>query len=80
MEREVMTEKEAAAYLRMSVRTLQRLRRTGKGPRYSKPVGLVTYTKERLVQWRLAHEFGSTSEETVKRQRQLQDDRCKPGD
>lgn len=62
----LMTSVEAAAYLRISRRTLERYRLTGSGPRYLK-VGpgrrsRVLYRQEDVEAWLLDHNYASTSE------------------
>jgi len=60
-----LTTKEAAGYLRMSPRSLERLRFEGTGPRYRKAgagkKAKVLYTAADLDAW-LSQPFGSTSE------------------
>lgn len=61
-----MTTIEVAALLRISRRTLERMRVEGTGPRYLK-VGpgkrsRVLYRQQEVMAWMEAFEFGSTSE------------------
>jgi len=55
MGRKYLTNKEAAAYLRMSTKTLEHLRFRGTGPKYYKagsaPRSPVRYTTEDLDAW-----------------------------
>ncbi|MFT5176638.1 MAG: hypothetical protein ACI8W7_004834 [Gammaproteobacteria bacterium] len=61
-----LTTGEAAHFLRLSPRTLERFRVDGTGPRYTKAgPGLrarVLYKREDLVAWLEEFQFGSTSE------------------
>ena len=60
-----LTEIEAAAYLKRSIKTLQNWRITGKGPQYSQPGGpgtAVTYYKPTLDAWSLAGARSSTTQ------------------
>ncbi len=61
-----LTTREAAAFLKISPRTLERLRITGGGPRFTK-VGTsirsrVVYKRSDLIEWMEGRSFGSTSE------------------
>jgi hypothetical protein len=58
----LLTVGEAATYLSLSASTLNRLRVSGGGPRYAKPVGKVLYDVCDLDQWIEAHKRASTSE------------------
>lgn len=63
---EVMTEAEAAEFLRVAPKTLQDwrtrgYRKTGLGPRYSKAGG-IKYLKASLLEWLKAQERTSTTE------------------
>ena len=53
---------EAAAYLRMSIRTLERFRLVGGGPRYAKAGRKVLYRRDWLDDWLETRSFTSTSE------------------
>jgi excisionase family DNA binding protein len=55
--------KEAADFLRLSVRTLERLRVSGGGPIYVKCGRLVRYRQSDLDRWLSSRERHSTSEE-----------------
>ena len=61
---EVLTEHEAADFLRHDVHTLRRWRRIGDGPRFVKNrpgrSGSVTYRLEELRDWLRRHEVAST--------------------
>ena len=59
---ELLTTKEAARYLRVSPRTLERYRVTGQGPRYLKIGRLVFYRKSDLDAWLAERERRSTSD------------------
>jgi hypothetical protein len=59
------TKREAAAYLSLGVSTLDRLRVTGRGPAYSRPVRKIIYRSEDLDAWVKAHMRQSTAENTV---------------
>lgn len=62
----VMTEKEAAEFLNLSVRTLQTWRYRGGGPRYFKiRRKLVRYTKSDLLAWLEFHARYNTAEDEV---------------
>lgn len=61
-----LTTVEAATLLRISRRTLERMRVDGTGPKYLK-VGpgkrsRVLYRETEILRWLESHEFGSTSE------------------
>jgi hypothetical protein len=62
----LMTTVEAAAYLRLSPRTLEDMRVTGNGPRYFKlgpgKRARVVYKQDDLDAWFTSFKFGSTSE------------------
>lgn len=55
-----LTTKEAAAYLRISVRALEYYRTNGGGPRYRKHGNHVRYPIENLSAWSKAREFEHT--------------------
>lgn len=62
VERTWLTPKEAAAYLRMSERTLEGWRRAGRGPQFARPGGkLVRYRFSDLERW-LREERGPSAE------------------
>ena len=48
---DLLTTEEAARYLRLSPRTLERYRMTGEGPEYLKVGGRVFYRKAALDEW-----------------------------
>lgn len=58
--------RQAAAYLNLSYRTLEKLRCTGGGPSYRKVLGTVLYRMDELDQWVEAKSFASTSDEARK--------------
>ena len=53
---------EAAEFLRLSVRTLEKRRSTGDGPRYRKLGRRVVYTIADLEAWAEANDFAMTSD------------------
>ncbi len=61
-----LTSEEAAAFLKLSRQTLDRLRVTGEGPRFTKSSpsknGKVIYRKSDLIKWLDSRSFRSTSE------------------
>ena len=57
----LLTQREAAAILAISVRTLERLRVSGGGPRYIKISHSVRYRDADLESWVAAQSRGSTS-------------------
>jgi len=59
----LLTQREAAAKLRLSERTLERLRVTGTGPVYCKAGRLVRYREVDLEEWIALRMTNSTSEE-----------------
>jgi excisionase family DNA binding protein len=62
-----MTTREAAAYVRMSYRTLEDLRTTGGGPVYSRPSrNMVRYHRDDLDAWMSDRKFRFTSQEVAK--------------
>ena len=58
----LLTQREAARALRLSERTLERLRVTGSGPPYVKTVRRVLYREADLLEWIAARVRTSTSE------------------
>jgi predicted DNA-binding transcriptional regulator AlpA len=64
MER-LLTQTEAAEYLRLSPRSLERWRVEGIGPRYSKLGKRIVYLARDLEQWVADRVRNSTSETTV---------------
>jgi excisionase family DNA binding protein len=61
----LLTQREAAMSLRLSERTLERLRVTGGGPRFLKAGKAVRYREADLQAWIEARLFNSTSERKV---------------
>lgn len=59
---ELLTTEEAAKYLRLSPRTLERYRVTGEGPRFLKVGRLVFYRQSDLDEWLKNKSRGSTSD------------------
>jgi predicted site-specific integrase-resolvase len=57
-----LTEHEAASHLRISIRSMQRWRQEGVGPRFHKAGRRVLYTAEDLESWLGAGARTSTSE------------------
>ncbi len=57
-----LVQQEAAAYLRLSPRTLERHRVAGTGPRFTKLGRRVVYALAELDAWATARTFQSTSE------------------
>ena len=58
----LLTQREAAAQLRLSQRTLERFRVSGGGPTYVKAGRLVRYREQDLEKWIVSRIVGSTSE------------------
>jgi predicted DNA-binding transcriptional regulator AlpA len=58
----LLTQREAAAFLRLSERTLERWRLTGDGPRWVKAGRRVLYRAADLEAWIASRVVGSTSE------------------
>ena len=58
----LLTQREAAAVLCLSERTLERLRCTGTGPRFVRAGRCVRYREVDLEAWIAARVVGSTSE------------------
>jgi len=58
----LLTQREAAAQLRLSQRTLERFRVSGGGPTYVKAGRLVRYREQDLEKWIDSRVVGSTSE------------------
>ena len=54
--------KQAAVYLGLSVKTLEKLRVTGRGPRYAKAGRRVIYDRRDLDKWVAARKRGFTGE------------------
>jgi len=61
----MLTVHEAASYLRLSIRTLERLRCTGLGPKYVKVGRSVRYQQSLLDEWLARRVRQSTSESEV---------------
>jgi excisionase family DNA binding protein len=61
--RRLLTVKEAAAYLRVGVSTLNKLRVAGGGPHYVKMCGRVTYSDNDLDRYIAQHRRKSTSDD-----------------
>jgi excisionase family DNA binding protein len=61
----LLTQPEAADYLRLSERTLERLRVNGGGPRFIKAGRRVLYRAEDIEAWVQSRTFGSTAEVEV---------------
>lgn len=59
----LLTQREAALALRLSERTLERLRCSGLGPRYVKLKRRVLYQQSDLSEWVTSRVVRSTSEE-----------------
>jgi predicted DNA-binding transcriptional regulator AlpA len=57
----VLTSREAAAFLRLSPRTLNRLRVEGGGPRYLKLRRSIRYRQSDLASWLDRRSFDNTS-------------------
>lgn len=58
--------RQAAAYLNIGFRTLEKLRSTGGGPPYRKVTGTVLYRMDELDQWVDSRTYISTSDEMSK--------------
>jgi hypothetical protein len=58
----LLTQREASCALRCSERTLERLRLSGRGPRYIKTTHRVLYREADLDEWLTARSVRSTSE------------------
>jgi hypothetical protein len=58
----ILSGPEAAAYLRLSLRTLERYRQTGLGPAFIKAGARVLYREADLADWLSARVVTSTSE------------------
>jgi predicted DNA-binding transcriptional regulator AlpA len=61
----LLSEAEAARYLALSPRTLERWRSTGEGPRYCKQSRRIAYRREDLDAWIAAHMRSNTSERSA---------------
>ncbi|MBT9292964.1 helix-turn-helix transcriptional regulator [Prosthecodimorpha staleyi] len=53
---------DAAGYVGLGVSTLEKLRLTGGGPRYSRPIKRVLYSVRDLDEWLASHRRRSTSD------------------
>jgi hypothetical protein len=69
-----MSEREAARFLGLSVRTLQGMRYRGGGPRYHKFGRSVRYTREDLITWARSTRRNSTSDSGPEPKGDKQDD------
>lgn len=58
--------RQAAAYLNIGYRTLEKLRSSGGGPPYRKVTGTVLYRMDELDQWVDSRTYTSTSDEMSK--------------
>jgi excisionase family DNA binding protein len=58
----MLTSHEAADYLRLSKRTLERLRVSGFGPKFVKCGRSIRYRQSDLEEWIVSRTVGSTSE------------------
>lgn len=58
----LLNQREASAWLKLSERTLERLRLTGDGPRFVKAGRRVLYRQEDLSAWIASHLRSNTSE------------------
>lgn len=58
--------KQAATYLNIGFRTLEKLRSTGGGPPYRKVTGTVLYRMDELDQWVDSRTYTSTSDQMRK--------------
>jgi excisionase family DNA binding protein len=58
----LLTQDEVAEYLKLSVRTVERLRVTGAGPKFLKIRNSVRYRPESVEAWLASRVVGSTSE------------------
>jgi len=58
----LLTQREASVALRLSTRTLERLRLNGLGPKYIKTTRKVLYAQSELESWLNARVVRSTSE------------------
>jgi len=58
--------RQAAAYLNIGYRTLEKLRSTGGGPPYRKVTGTVLYRMDELDQWVESRTYISTSDQMSK--------------
>ena len=63
MPKEFLTQSEAADLLHVSVRSLERWRLAGTGPRFHKAGRRVLYLRSEVERWLMENQFSSTSEE-----------------
>lgn len=61
----LMTQREAAALLQLSARTLERLRVSGTGPRYLRLGRTIRYHPTHIEAWIASRTVASTSEATA---------------
>jgi hypothetical protein len=57
-----LTQTEAAQFTRLSPRTLERMRLTGAGPKYTKAGRRVIYSRQVIEEWLQQRTFKSTSD------------------
>jgi excisionase family DNA binding protein len=69
----LLTQRDAATLLRLSERTLERLRVSGGGPHFVKTGRLVRYREADLEAWIAARIVGSTSVPVAALQRKLEE-------
>jgi predicted DNA-binding transcriptional regulator AlpA len=60
-----LTQSEAAQFTRLSPRTLERMRLTGNGPRYTKAGRRVIYARRAIEEWLENRTYKSTSDATA---------------
>lgn len=60
-----LTQAEAAQFTRLSPRTLERMRLTGNGPKYSKAGRRVIYSRRAIEEWLENRTYKSTSDATA---------------
>lgn len=66
MQSDVLTTREAAAYVRLGKPTLERFRLTGKGPQFCRLAGrAIRYRKADLDEWLVSRLVRSTSQEVA---------------
>jgi predicted DNA-binding transcriptional regulator AlpA len=61
----LLNQREASELLRLSTRTLERMRLTGLGPKYHKCGRRVLYSADHIEAWLAARTVSSTSEATA---------------
>ena len=64
----LLTQDEVAEYLKLSVRTVERLRVSGTGPKFLRILGSIRYRPSDVEAWQASRVVGSTTETAAQKQ------------